>query len=83
MFEVRDLTPLSHNCLVLESKEMQGCVLSEQRGNAVSQQNTSGCRRQAWSELKGNEVCALKKKYIAGRRQRKRQRELDASGVRT
>lgn len=59
MFIARDLTPLSHNCLILESKEMQG--LSELWGNAVSQQNRSGCMRRTWSEFKANEVWTLKK----------------------
>lgn len=58
MFIGRDLTPLSHNCLISESKEMQG--LSDLWGNAASQQSRSGCMWRTWSGFKGNGMWTLK-----------------------
>lgn len=65
MFIVRDLTLLSHNCLILESKEMQGYIVWALWGNVVCQHSVSRHMRWMWSGFKGNEVWALRRNIAA------------------
>lgn len=78
MFIVRDLTPLSHNCLILESKEMQGYIVSALWGNAVCQQCEQTHEMNVeWVQRKWG--VSFKEKYSCSGREGKDRRKLDTS----
>lgn len=78
MFIVRDLTPLSHNCLMLESKEMQGYIVSALWGNAVCQQCEQTHEMNVeWVQRKWG--VSFKEKYSCSGREGKDRRKLDTS----
>lgn len=78
MFIVRDLTPLSHNCLILESKEMQGYIVAALWGNAVCQQCEQTHEMNVeWVQRKWG--VSFKEKYSCSGREGKDRRKLDTS----